>query len=341
MIERLQQKVSPWERRWWQAAFALLLVAVLVCEAAPQLTANAIYILTDGIATAAAGAERVDSGRIILAGAESSETDVVLEAGEKVTILQDGGVQYATSRADESVSALLQREGISVGPRELVCVTLSDGEALLKIASDFSYYEAVPEETSYATIFAEDYTIPKGESRITQQGRNGSRDIIYQTMYEDGEFVSRKAVDETESTAVTEIIRIGTLVKEARKGDKIAKVIRNDDGSGYLLMESGDSLHFTDSMNVKCTAYTTGEPGVGTITYTGTTVHVGVVAVDKSVISLGSKMFITTTDGSYTYGMASAEDTGVYGHNVDLYMNNLDECNQFGRRSSVVYFLDE
>ena len=341
MIERLQRKAASWERRWWQAAFALLLVAVLVCEAAPQLTANAIYILTDGVATATTGAERVDSSRIIFTGAENGETDMMLEAGEKVTIWQDGGVQYATGRAGETVSALLQREGISVGPQDMVRVILADGAVYLDIASDFTYYETVAEDASYTTVFTEDYTIPKGETRITQQGQEGQRDVTYKVVYDDGAMISREAVIEGDSSAVDQIASVGTMVTEAQSGDTIAEVVRNDDGSGYLLLNSGDSLHFTDSMNVKCTAYTTGEPGVGTITYTGTTVHVGVVAVDKSVISLGSKMFITTTDGSYTYGMASAEDTGVYGHNVDLYMNNLDECDQFGRRSSVVYFLDQ
>ena len=341
MIERLRRKAASWERRWWQAAFALLLVAVLVCEAAPQLTANAIYILTDGVATATTGAERVDSSRIIFTGAENGETDMMLEAGEKVTIWQDGGVQYATGRAGETVSALLQREGISVGPQDMVRVILADGAVYLDIASDFTYYETVAEDASYTSVFTEDYTIPKGETRITQQGQEGQRDVTYKVVYDDGAMISREAVIEGDSSAVDQIASVGTMVTEAQSGDTIAEVVRNDDGSGYLLLNSGDSLHFTDSMNVKCTAYTTGEPGVGTITYTGTTVHVGVVAVDKSVISLGSKMFITTTDGSYTYGMASAEDTGVYGHNVDLYMNNLDECDQFGRRSSVVYFLDQ
>ena len=114
--------------------------------------------------------------------------------------------------------------------------------------------------------------------------------------------------------------------------------MKNSDGSGYLLMQSGDALHFTGSMEVKCTAYTTGYDGVGTITATGTTVARGCVAVDKSVIPLGTTMFITS--GSHTYGMAHAEDTGVRGAKIDLYMDTYNECIQFGRRNSVAYFLD-
>ena len=80
--------------------------------------------------------------------------------------------------------------------------------------------------------------------------------------------------------------------------------------------------------------------GVGTRTATGTTVHVGTVAVDKKVIPLGTEMFIVGSSG-YTYGNAVAEDTGVRGAAIDLYMNSYQECKQFGRqKNSTVYFLD-
>ena len=51
-------------------------------------------------------------------------------------------------------------------------------------------------------------------------------------------------------------------------------------------------------------------------------------------------MFIIGSTG-YTYGNAVAEDTGVRGATVDLYMNTYQECKQFGlQRNSTVYFLD-
>ena len=75
-------------------------------------------------------------------------------------------------------------------------------------------------------------------------------------------------------------------------------------------------------------------------TTSGTTVHVGTVAVDKKVIPLGTEMFIVGSSG-YTYGNAVAEDTGVRGAAIDLYMNSYQECKQFGRqKNSTVYFLD-
>ena len=343
MIETKQGKAHRCVRRCWQAAFGLLLTAVLLFEASPELRANALYLLTDGISTVVAedGAERVDASRILLAGAEGGETDVRLEPERKVTIRQGGSVFYATSRENESVSELLQREGIAVGPLEMIRVDLSAEDGiLLEIASDFTYSETARETAAYTTVYATDHTLPKGETKVTQAGQNGTREVTYEVVYADGAFVSRKAVDETNSTAVAETVSMGTLVKEAERGDTIASVIWDNNGGGYLILQSGDSLHFTHTMEVKCTAYTSGHDGVGTRTYTGTTVHTGVVAVDKSVIGLGSRMFITTANGDFTYGMGVAEDTGVRGKVVDLFMETYDECIQFGRRNSILYFLD-
>ncbi len=346
MIER-QQKLPGWVRRLWQATFVLLLCGVILGEAMPEVRASALFLLTDGISTVVTGGSvRVGADRIVLTGVESTETDVILEPDRKVEIRHGEGILYATSRAGESVSALLQREGVALDPMEMVRVDLSGEDIVLDIASSFTYYETVAEAAAYTTVYTTDYTLPKGETRVTQQGQPGVCDVTYEVVYADGAFVSRQAVAEANSTAQPEIVSKGTLVTEAQPGDTIAQVVTNDDGSGYLILQSGDSLHFSGSMKVHCTAYTTGDPGVGTITYTGTTVHAGVVAVDKRYIPLDTWMFIATLDGAYTYGMSHAEDTGVMFKEkykyppIDLYMNSHDECIQFGRRDSVAYILD-
>ena len=91
---------------------------------------------------------------------------------------------------------------------------------------------------------------------------------------------------------------------------------------------------------MKATAYNSNEPGLSDTTASGTKVHVGVVAVDRKVIPLGTKLYIVSNDGKYTYGFAVAEDTGVRGQKVDLYMNSIAECIQFGVRNCTVYILD-
>jgi 3D (Asp-Asp-Asp) domain-containing protein len=67
----------------------------------------------------------------------------------------------------------------------------------------------------------------------------------------------------------------------------------------------------------RVTAYATGDPGVGTITATGTTVRWGVVAVDPGHIPLGSALEIEGLGGRFV-----AEDTGgaVRGAHVDVFL---------------------
>ena len=75
-------------------------------------------------------------------------------------------------------------------------------------------------------------------------------------------------------------------------------------------------------------------------TASGTAVHVGVVAVDRNVLPLGTKVYVVSNDGMYNYGFAIAEDTGVRGNSIDLYMDTSSECIQFGVRNCTVYILD-
>ena len=111
------------------------------------------------------------------------------------------------------------------------------------------------------------------------------------------------------------------------------------DGGGMLTLQSGEQLRFTAAKSMTATAYTTGYGGVGTRTASGTTVHVGTVAVDRKVIPLGTRLYIVTNDG-FVYGLSVAEDTGVRGNTIDLYMDTNRECIQFGVRECTVYILD-
>lgn len=74
-----------------------------------------------------------------------------------------------------------------------------------------------------------------------------------------------------------------------------------------------------------------GDPGYGT-TATGTKAKRGTVAVDPSVIPLGTKMYIPG------YGFGVAEDTGgdIKGNRIDLFFDDVDEARQWGRRTVSV-----
>lgn len=76
----------------------------------------------------------------------------------------------------------------------------------------------------------------------------------------------------------------------------------------------------------KITYYWTGEPGVGTITKTGTTVQAGrTIATDPRVIPLGSKVVINGIE--YV-----AEDIGgaIKGNIIDIYVEAPNSPNSYG-----------
>ena len=54
-------------------------------------------------------------------------------------------------------------------------------------------------------------------------------------------------------------------------------------------------------------------------------------------------MFIVNADGSFVYGLATAEDCGggIKGKRLDLYMPTLTEAFRYGRKDVTVYFLGD
>lgn len=86
-------------------------------------------------------------------------------------------------------------------------------------------------------------------------------------------------------------------------------------------------------LKVKATAYSN-DP----ITYTGTKPQVmKTIAVDPSVIPLGSKVYIPEFDKVFI-----AEDTGgkIKGNRIDIYMQDYDTCMQWGIRDITIYILE-
>ncbi len=328
-----------------RSAFMLLLLAVLAVDFVPTLRAGALDLLSEEQNAAVQSvSQALTQEHVLLIGSDVPSEELAFSAGRKVTAVNGEGsvLAYATTRRSETLFKLLKRMELTAAPLELALVDVSDEEIVITISNELTYYETETVVTKSPVLTTDDYTLPKGTQQVVQQGSDGVSHMTYEVVWADGQLLSRQAVaEEVELAAVPTTVRSGTLVREAARGDTIRSVVMLDDGSGYLLLASGDALHFTGSMQVKCTAYTTGHGGVGTITYTGTTVAVGCVAVDKSVIPLGTRMFVASNDGYLTYGMARAEDIGVKGAKLDLYMDSYDECIQFGVRRSTVYFLED
>ncbi len=60
------------------------------------------------------------------------------------------------------------------------------------------------------------------------------------------------------------------------------------------------------------------------------------IAVDRSVIPLGTKVYVEN------YGYAIAEDVGgaIKGNKIDIYVNSTAEAYRWGRRTVTIYILE-
>lgn len=103
---------------------------------------------------------------------------------------------------------------------------------------------------------------------------------------------------------------------------------------------NGEVRSFTKVYNMNTTAYNI-FPGSTGLTASGTPARHGAVAVDPSVIPLGTELYIQSTDDWPSYGKAIAEDTGgaIKGNKLDVFYDSYDTVMNFGRRQTVVYIL--
>ena len=314
----------------------LLLSAVL---AGGTGWARALYLYSDSNASAAALDESHPGINSVLLNLETGKSgeNAMLTAGTLVTVRRGGETITATAQA-ETVEQFLSRMDIIPGPLEMVGIELMEGRVGLTISDHLTVYERVTEQAEHGTVYRSTPDLPKGQERVARKGVDGQHTAIYEQTWVSGQLVTSQYVEEITSTSVDEIVEQGTAVTSVDADDKVVNVTTNADGSGYLTFASGGTMKFSKAVQVTATAYTAGYDGVDHTTATGTFVHKGVAAVDKRVFPLGSDLYVMAK--GMEYGLTKAEDTGMKGQKIDLYLESYQQCIQFGRRSATVYLLE-
>ncbi len=167
--------------------------------------------------------------------------------------------------------------------------------------------------------------------KVVQEGSDGIKKSEYKELYFDGELISKSLEKETiYKDSVDEIVEKGT--KE------------------YVVATSRGGFRYDNEIDMVATAYDLSFESTGKypgdfeygITASGTLAKPGTVAVDPSVIPLGTKLYIASTDGSPDYGLATALDTGgaIKGYRIDLFMEDGTDALNFGIRQVKVYILE-
>ncbi|MCL1843285.1 MAG: 3D domain-containing protein [Defluviitaleaceae bacterium] len=170
--------------------------------------------------------------------------------------------------------------------------------------------------------------VSRGREHLRNTGIPGVLEITTSIVYIGGIETSREIVnEEIIAYPIDAILDIGT------------------GWLGALTDVTAPDFHYFRRVRMEATAYTAyycctgkhpGDPWFG-ITASGRRVEHGVVAVDRNIIPLGTRLYV---EG---YGFAIAADVGgaIQGYKIDLYMYTIDEARRFGRRFLYVWILDE
>lgn len=257
-------------------------------------------------------------------------------------VIQVGKETINTVVYDEVNSDSLKALGIELGELDYFTQDFNQSENLITVNVVRVTEETIEEKQviKASVVKVENPYLYVGKNVTVQQGTDGEKTIVYKVRCENGAETSKVMISETiTKTAIDSIVEIGT---------KPLPVYTSK--YGFRSVDMAEIPAHTRSFVVNASAYdlsyascgkNPGDRGYG-ITASGMRARYGVVAVDPKVIPLGTRLYITSVDGSWVYGEAIAGDTGgaIKGNRVDLFFDSYSECISFGRRQAMVYILE-
>jgi len=253
----------------------------------------------------------VDEVNSLRTEAVTNQMEIKVRRAFPILVRADGK-EINTYIAPRTVADALTKLGIVLGVKDKVSQPLdhmlvpNEQVQVVRVAERL---DTVKSEIPFQSITqAADY--PAGlPDKAVSRGSNGLQEQTIRVALEDGKEVDREILAQRVLTPPTNQV--------------------TSRGAQTSISRGGTTIRFTRAYVMTTTAYCI--PG-GT-TRTGASVRLGVIAVDPSVISLGSNVYV---EG---YGQARALDTGgaIKGNRIDLYMNSTEAALAYGVRSVMVF----
>lgn len=238
---------------------------------------------------------------------------IVVTRAFKVTVIADGKAKTIYTTPIPIKEAISKAE-IKLGDKDIVKtlpaekVSSNQEIEIIRVAEkEIKVDEPIP----YGEERVDDPTLEKGLTKTVKAGVNGvARNTVKVTFYNGKEGKREIITTETLQQPQNRIVAMGSITAVSRGGER---------------------MDIREARYMQATAYTY----TGFRTATGLNPAVGMVAVDPTVIPMGSRLYI---EG---YGYARAADTGgaVKGDKIDLFMEEYSQCINWGRRLVKVYIL--
>lgn len=258
--------------------------------------------------------------------------EIIIRRAVPIT-LYNGEEKVELNTVAKDVKTVIEKLGIEVDGNDRVIPSLEKSiikDMEIKIVKVEEKIYTIIDKIPYDIIENLNKQLFKGEIVEIESGEEGKMELKVKQVYENGKLIEDEIKDiKLIKAPVTQIVEKGI--------------------QDYIVSSRG-KVSYEKSIVMSATAYDLSYESIGKkpgdayygITASGTKARAGVVAVDSSVIPLGTKLYIKSLDGSEDYGFAIAEDTGgaIKGNRIDLFMDNHQKALEFGRRKVKVYILE-
>jgi Uncharacterized protein conserved in bacteria len=255
---------------------------------------------------------------LIIVASKLLESGYTVGAVTRVNVIDRGENRIVFTHA-KTAGEVLNLLGITPDSDDYINV-LSDTPVTPDMTVEYHAVEynnyTIDEILYHRTKTEEIQTIPLGETQVLQVGSDGSLYREVRQEFRDGELYDEMVLDEKYVAPVDELVRVGV--------------------GGTLVGSDGVTYNYSYYIDVSATAYQ-----AKGITYTGKEATNGIVAVDPSVIPLGTKIYVKSDYADL--GVCTADDIGggIIGNKIDICMEGtVSELLQFGVRSMRVYILN-
>lgn len=252
---------------------------------------------------------------------------LVVEYRAAVSVnVQTARQRIAVTSSAEDVGSLLEEENIRLSPADRVTPALDDAvpaNGTVRIVHVVTWERTERVRVQPQTIHRLDFTITPGSTRVLAAGSAGEREQRVRFSQFDGGTIQRQVV----TTRMLRKTRPRIVADGVDEYDAFARFeARGIERTAYIAQSA---------LEMVATAYTGDCAGCSGVTAIGRPAGHGIVAVDPSVIPLGTRLFIPG------YGLAIAGDTGgaIHGYRIDLGFNSQRDAMLFGRRQVTVYRL--
>ncbi len=242
---------------------------------------------------------------------------IVVTLAKGVTVKNGGSRPVEVHTLARTVKTLLRTMHLSVGRRDSLNVPL-DAPVQSGMEIAITRRRTVQTVNTVSIPFSVDRqpsaAYQTGTDVAVQQGQDGSEQVTVRQVFINGKLSSVHRTVQILQQPVDEVVDVGTAAPPP-----------------VVASRSDASLVANQVLTVVATAYA--NPGGRTAT--GAPAGFGDVAVDPSVIPLGTRLYIP----GYGYGIADDTGGAIQGYRIDLCFNSVAQAWNFGRQVVKVYIL--